>query len=91
MHQDLRRSVVFEDFNVEITVLGLRSLQSVGILPVKKAYIIFMLKSLVPPDNARSIDNIETQPGPAGPNPTINTTMKFQIPLPGDELYCPRL
>jgi len=90
-YQDLTKEVDFDDFNVEITVLGLRSLQSVGILPVKKAYIQFMLKSLVPPENARTIENIETQPGPAGANPTINTTIKFTIPLPGDELYCPRL
>lgn len=73
----MKEEVDFDDFNIEITILGLRSLQSVGILPVKKAYITFMLKSLVPPDNARAIDNISTQSGPTGANPTINTTIKF--------------
>ena len=42
--------VKFEEFLVEINVLGLRALQSVGILPVKKAFVQFNLKSLVPPD-----------------------------------------
>jgi hypothetical protein len=60
LHKDLRNEVDFDDFSVEITVLGLRSLQSVGILPVKKAYITFMLKSLVPPANAKAIENIST-------------------------------
>lgn len=76
-YKDLKEEVDFDDFNIEVTILGLRSLSSVGILPVKKAYITFMLKSLVPPDNARAIDNISTQPGPSGANPTINTTIKF--------------
>jgi hypothetical protein len=31
--------VTFDEFDIEINVLGLRSLQSSGILPVKKAYI----------------------------------------------------
>lgn len=31
--------VQFDEFNIEINVLGLRSLASSGILPVKKAYI----------------------------------------------------
>ena len=59
-------------------------------LPVKKALVQFNIKSLVPPDST-AVENIRTQPGPTGPNPTINTTMKFQIPLPTDPLYCPQL
>jgi hypothetical protein len=62
-----------------------------GILPVKKAFIQFNLKSLVPPDCATAIENIKTQPGPAGPNPTINTLIDFKMPLPTDPLYCPKL
>ena len=41
--------VKFEEFKVEINVLGLRGLASPGLLEVKKAYIKFMLRSLVPP------------------------------------------
>lgn len=57
---------------ININILGLRELQSVGILPVKKAFIVFNLKSLVPPDEGTALENIKTQPGPVGANPTIN-------------------
>jgi len=63
----------------------------VGLLPVKKAFINFNLKSLVAPDDGAAIENIRTQPGPAGANPTINTLIKFSLLLPTDPLYCPRL
>jgi len=45
----------------------------VGILPVKKAFIVFNLKSLVPPEDGTALDNIKTQPNAPGSNPTINT------------------
>jgi hypothetical protein len=45
---------------------------------------------LVPPGET-AIQNIKTAPKAPGPNPTINTTMKFQIPLPTKDLYCPKL
>ena len=35
----------------EIQVLGLRNLQSAGILPVKKATITFNFKNMLPPDS----------------------------------------
>jgi len=57
---------------------------------VKKAFVKFNINSLVPP-NGPAIKNIQTQPTAPGPNPTLNTTMKFMIPLPIEELYCPRL
>jgi hypothetical protein len=87
----IKDSVNFKEFEININILGLRDLQSVGILPVKKAFIIFNLKSLVPPEDGSSLENLKTQPGAAGPNPTINTLIKFTLPLPTDPLYCPRL
>jgi hypothetical protein len=71
-------------------ILGLRDLQSPGILPVKKAYIKFNVKSLVPPGGP-ALPNVTTDPKSPGPNPTLNTTMFFNIPLPVDKLYCPML
>ena len=38
-YMNLMETVLFDDYNIEITILGLRDLQSVGILPVKKAFI----------------------------------------------------
>lgn len=62
-----------------------------GILPVKKAFLAFNLKSLVPPDEGSALENIKTQPGDSGANPTINTLIKFTLPLPTDPLFCPKL
>lgn len=72
-------------------MLGLRSLQSPGILPVKKAFINFNLKSLVPPAMGTNLQNLRTEPKAPGPDPTINTLMTFNVPLPIDSLFCPRL
>jgi len=58
---------------------------------VKKGFIVFNLKSLIPPDNKQALENIKTQPGPAGANPTINTTIDFNMNLPDDPLFCPKL
>jgi len=57
---NLMETVMFDEYNIEISILGLRDLQSVGILPVKKAFIVFNLKSLVPPDCSQAIENIKT-------------------------------
>ena len=87
----LRNQVETPEFIVDINILGLRDLQSVGILPVKKAFINFQMKSLVPPEDGVSLDNVRTQPSAAGPNPTINTAIQIKVPLPKDPLFCPRL
>lgn len=56
---DLSTRVQFETYEFNMNVLGLRALQSPGILPVKKAYVQFKIKSLVPP-NLSAIQDIET-------------------------------
>ena len=88
---DLNKFVAQSEYVVEINILGLRDLQSVGILPVKKAFISFNLKSLVPPDSDLAIENLKTQPNAAGTDPTINTVIKFFMRLPDDPLYTPVL
>jgi len=45
--------VPFEEYEVEINVLGLRNLASPGILPIKKATVEFRVQSLVPPEVSR--------------------------------------
>lgn len=66
------------DYKVELNVLGLRNLQSKGLLPVNKAYIDFLLKSMTPRKNASyALDTISTSPGPSGPDPTINSVISF--------------
>jgi len=64
-----------KEFQVSMNILGLRNLQSPGILPVKKAFINFNLKSLVPPNLGTNLQNLKTEPKNPGPDPTINTLM----------------
>jgi hypothetical protein len=45
----------FKEFNIEINVLGLRMLQSFGLLPVKKPFVKFNLRSLLPPEKAKAV------------------------------------
>ena len=78
-------------YNVEINILGLRNLQSPGILPVKKAFIKFDIRSLMHPSKATAIENIKTHPHSSGPNPTISTVIKFNCELPIDDLYTPSM
>lgn len=87
----LQDTVETKEFQVDINFLGLRDLQSVGILPVKKAFVVFNLKSLVSPDDGRALENVRTQPGPTGANPTINSLISFKLPLPTSALFCPKL
>ena len=49
---NLRDKVERRDFGVDMLILGLRELESPGILPVKKAFISFNIKSLVPPNSS---------------------------------------
>ena len=83
--------VRFDEYRVELNVLGLRGLVSPGLLPVKKAYIDFMLRSMVPPIAASALNTISTQPGPTGENPTINQVISFSVPMPKDPLYAPSM
>jgi C2 domain len=45
----------FKEFNIEINVLGLRTLQSYGLLPVKKPFVKFNIRSLLPPEKAKAV------------------------------------
>lgn len=48
----LTEEIEYKDFNCEINVLGLRNLESFGLMPVKKPFIRFNLRSLLPPEKA---------------------------------------
>jgi len=49
------------------------------------------LKSMVPPALGTNLNNIKTEPKAPGADPTLNTLIEFNAPLPVDELFCPRL
>ncbi len=86
-----RAVVPFAEYRVELNVLGLRNLASPGLLPVKKAYLDFLLKSMVPPMAAQALSSISTNPGPAGANPTINSVISFNVPMPLNPLFAPSM
>ena len=48
----LTEEIEYKDFNVEINVLGLREVESFGLMPVKKPFVRFNLRSLLPPEKA---------------------------------------
>jgi len=65
-------------------------LQSFGLMPIRKPFVKFHIKSLLPPERAGAISNIQTVPI-AGANPNINTLISFSANLPVEALYCPLL
>jgi hypothetical protein len=87
----LQEKIPTKEYNLEINILGLRELESCGFIPVKKPYIRFRVKSLLPPEKAQAVTNIDTDPNAPGANPNINTTLTFSVQLPVEDLYCPSL
>ncbi len=83
--------IIMQEYNCLLNILGLRNLQSPGVLPVKKASIYFNLQSMLGPDAGSAIENIKTEPSAPGADPTLNTLIEFDIELPTDKLYCPRM
>lgn len=89
------------EYTFEINAVGLRELEPLGIIPVKKAYVSFDLSSLRMPlheSKASSSDYskcgvgvIKTDPTEAGSNPTMNALINFKLFLPINEIYIPDL
>jgi hypothetical protein len=80
-----------EEYQVIINVLGLRGLISTGLLPVKKAYVKFSVKSLLPPAQAKAVADIFTVPDEGGCDPNIRTTIKFSVNFSCFPHYCPSM
>jgi hypothetical protein len=60
-------------------------------MPVKKPFIKFNVKSLLPPEMSKAVQDVQTNPSDTGPNPNINTTISFNMQLPSNTLFCPKL
>ena len=69
----------------------MRNLLSTGLLPIKKAYVKFSVKSVLPPAAAKAVNDILTEPKEGGDDPNIRTTLKIQVKIPNDPEYCPRM
>lgn len=90
-HVQLSKHISVRDYTIDIHALGMRQLQSFGLIPIRKAFIKFNTKSLLPPDRALAVSNISTEPRDTGPSPNINTAISFTTELPTNSLYCPSL
>jgi hypothetical protein len=90
-YMNLAEYMEFKEYNIEINVLGLRQLQSFGLMPVKKPFVKFNVRSLLPPEKAKAVTNVSTNPSDTGANPNINTTISFTLQLPSSSLFCPKL
>lgn len=86
----LIKSVKTKIYNAQINILGLRQLESFGLLPIRKPYIKFNIKSMLPPEKAIAVSDIITDPS-VGQNPNFNTIITFSSQLPIEEIYCPAL
>lgn len=61
-------------------------------MPVKKAFVSFDLNSInVTGRDESNLKTIKTQPKKSGPNPTINTVIKFDIRLPEEDIFMPEM
>ena len=84
-------SLEIEQYNIIINVLGLRNLVSTGLLPVKKAFIKFSVKSLLPSEKAKAVSDIFTIPDQCGSDPNIRTQLAFKVDMPSDPFYTPSM
>lgn len=71
-------------------ILGLRKLESSGILPVTKPYILFNVKDLYGEAKTYTDNNKKTAPG-NGPNPNFCTIMNIKINLPINPIFFPNM
>ena len=80
-----------KEFKCKVTVLGLRELVSPGILPIRKSYVKFNLKSLLKAETAKGVENIQTLPKEPGSNPNIKTKIEFEVRISEDRTFCPQM
>ena len=95
-HKDLYKRIKIkpetELYNFEINTLGLRGLKPLSFIKVKKPYISFDLNSInVSASNGENLAPAQTLPNETGPNPNINSIIKFNIKLPTNDVFVPVL
>ena len=81
-------------YDFEVKILGLRDLQSAGVLSVKRPYIDIDLSSIIGWQKKSKYSErtrIQTPTNFYGKNPTIATVLNFSCYLPKDYIFCPTL
>lgn len=85
------KDLQIEEYDIEINVLGFRNLLSTGLLPIRKAFAKFSLKSILPPTEAKAVQDVYSLPDESGSDPNVRTTLKFTVNLPSIEEYVPSM
>lgn len=83
-----------EDYIFKLNVIGLRKLEPLGILPVRRPYVLFDLNSIYFPtkeNSDSSLKSVKTEPIYPGCNPTINVTFDFSFKLPKENIFMPSM
>ena len=92
MYRNINPVPETKPYTFEINILGLRDIKPLAMLPIKKAFIKFDMNSLnVSGEPENNLPSKTTQPKDKGSNPTINTSLKFDINLPKNEIFMPQL
>ena len=92
MYRNINPIPETKPYTLEINILGLRDIKPLAMLPIKKAFIKFDMNSLnVSGEKENALPSKTTQPKDKGSNPTINTSLKFDINLPINEVFMPQL
>lgn len=91
--RDYELSLPLEIYYIDIHLLGLRNLKSLGLLPVSRPFIKFNVEGL----RIKSAEffnektSIQTSPKDCGSNANIAEVISFEILLPKDPSLCPSL
>jgi hypothetical protein len=78
-------------YRLKIQALGLRNLKSAGIIPVRRAFVQFDMKSLALLSGQKNREPIRTEPKESGSDPNICSIITEDILLPSNPTLWPNL
>ena len=76
-------------YNFEINALGLRSLKPLSFIKIKKPFVSFDLNSINVSSNGENLQPVSTLPNETGPDPNLNSVIKFTAKLPKEQIFIP--
>jgi len=83
-----------QKYFINMKILGLRSLESIGVLPVKRAFVRFDIDSLKKNTERSFLPEkkaLVTEPLEPGSNPNIMTVINVEVMLPINPDFCPSM
>ena len=83
-----------QKYYINMKILGLRSLESIGLLPVKRAFVRFDIDSLKKKQDRSFLPEkkaLVTEPLESGSNPNIMTVINVEVMLPINPDFVPSM